>query len=148
MMLVSVISHKRSRPRCEWTQRKTMRNVLDARGMSLIEVMIASTILAVGLVSIISVFPTAYVNVDTSGERSKATAYAQQKLEELKNQPFNPGPLTANDSLENGDFTRGWTITQEPGTNIPNRLARIAVTVTWVGSRPQTLTLETLRAEL
>lgn len=146
--LVSAISDKRSRARCEWAQRKTMRRVLDARGMSLIEVMIASAILAFALVSITSAFPTAYVNVDTSGTRSKATAYAQQKLEGLKNQPFNPGPLTANDSLENGEFTRSWTVTQEPGTNVPNRLARITVTVTWVGRRPQTLTLETLRAEL
>lgn len=124
-----------------------MKRMLDGRGMSLIEVLIASAILAVGLVGIVSAFPTAYVNVDTSGAKSKATAYAQQTLEELKNQPFDPGPLTANDSLENGDFTRSWTITQEPGTDAPNRLARITVTVSWQGSRPQTVTIETMRAE-
>ena len=119
----------------------------DHRGLSLIEVLAASAILAVGLLALISAFPTGYLNVVGSGGQSQATAYAKQKLEELKNQPFTPGPLAANDSLEGGAFMRTWTITQEPGTSAPNRYVRITVTVTWAGSRPQTVTLETMRAE-
>ncbi len=124
-----------------------MKAELDHRGLSLVELLIAMAILAVGLLGIMTAFPTAYVDVVASGGESKATAYAQQKLEELKNQPFNPGPVTSTDSLETGVFNRSWTITQEPGTIAPNRLARITVTVTWGGSRPQTVTLETMRAE-
>ena len=45
-------------------------------------------------------------------------------------------------------YTRTLTITQEPGTSAPNRLARVTVTVNWRGSRPQTVTFETMRAEL
>lgn len=123
-----------------------MRRGLDSRGLTLVEVLIASAILAVGLAGIMSAFPAAYVDVVASGSESKATAYAQQQLEELKNQPFNPGPVTANDTPEPG-YARSWTITLEPGTTAPNRLARITVTVTWSGSRPQSVTLETMRAE-
>ncbi len=91
--------------------------------------------------------PIGYVDVNVSGGQSKATAYAQQMLEQLKNQTFNPGLLNQTDTPEPG-YTRTWTIAQEPGTNPPNRLARIQVTVVWTrGDRSQTVTLETMRAE-
>lgn len=107
----------------------------------------ASAILAIGLVALLSAFPIGYVDVNVSGGQSKATAYAQQMLEQLKNQPFTPGPLNQTDTPEPG-YTRTWAITQEPGTNTPNRLARIQVTVAWTrGDRPQTVILETMRAE-
>ncbi|MFQ5801584.1 MAG: prepilin-type N-terminal cleavage/methylation domain-containing protein [Candidatus Methylomirabilales bacterium] len=123
-----------------------MNRALDARGMSLIEVLIAAAILAVSLVSLLSAFPTAYVNVVVGGGKSKVTAYAQQKMEQVKNQPFNPGPVNQTDTPEPG-YTRTWTITQEPGTSAPNRLARVTVNVTWRGSRLQNVTFETMRAE-
>ncbi len=92
-------------------------------------------------------FPIGYVDINVSGGQSKATAYAQQMLEQLKNQTFNAGPLNQTDTPEPG-YTRTWTIAQEPGTNPPNRLARIRVTVVWTrGDRSQTVTLETMRAE-
>lgn len=119
----------------------------NQRGLTLIEVLIASAILAVGLLALLSAFPIGYVDVNISGGQSKATAYAQQMLEQLKNQPFNPGPLTQADTPEPG-YTRTWSITQEPGTNMPNRLSRIQVTVDWTqGDRPQSVTLESMRAE-
>ncbi|MFQ5802578.1 MAG: prepilin-type N-terminal cleavage/methylation domain-containing protein [Candidatus Methylomirabilales bacterium] len=124
-----------------------MRRSGNHRGFTLIEVLIAAAILAVGLLALLSAFPIGYLDLNVSGGQSKATAYAQQMLEQLKNQPFNPGPLNQTDAPEPG-YTRTWTITQEPGTNAPNRLARIQVTVVWTqGDRPQTVTLETMRAE-
>lgn len=116
-------------------------------GFTLIEVMVAAAILAVALLALVSAFPVGYVDVTTSGGQSKATAYAQQMLEQLKNQPFSPSAAAQTDTPE-VDYTRTWSITQEPGTNAPNRLARIQVTVSWNGGgRPQTITLETMRAE-
>jgi len=124
-----------------------MRRARDHQGLTLIEVLIAAAILAVGLLALLSVFPIGYVDLNVSGGQSKATAYTQQMLEQLKNQTFNPGPLNQTDTPEPG-YTRTWTIAQEPGTNPPNRLARIQVTVVWTrGDRSQTVTLETMRAE-
>ena len=123
-----------------------MRRARDHQGLTLIEVLIAAAILAVGLLALLSVFPIGYVDVNVSGGQSKATAYGQQMLEQLKNQTFNPGPLNQTDTPEPG-YSRTWTIAQEPGTNPPNRLARIQVTVVWTrGDRSQTVALETMRA--
>lgn len=135
---MSPISHGR--------KKEAMRKSLDNRGMSLAEVLIASAILAFGLVGLMSAFPTGYMNVVVGGGKSKATAYAQQMIEQMKNQPFNPGPVNQTDSPEPG-YTRTWTIAQEPGTSAPNRLARITVRVIWEGSRQQTVRFETMRAE-
>jgi prepilin-type N-terminal cleavage/methylation domain-containing protein len=129
-----------------------MKRVKDQHGFTLVEVLIAAAILAVGLLALVSAFPIGYVDVTASGGQSKATAYAQQQLETLKNQGFttafdNCPPNVPEVIVADTAYTRCWTITQEPGTNPPNRLARIRVTVTWGGSRPQTVTLETMRAE-
>ena len=130
-------------------------------GFTFIEVLIAAAILAVGLLALVSVFPVGYVDVTVSGGQSKATAYAQQMLEQLKNQPFNPGTPAFNGNdvpvlspgpplvLDNA-YARTWWIQEVvlvPPTVAPNRLARITVTVTWGGDRPQTVALETMRAE-
>lgn len=119
------------------------------RGRGLIEVLVAAAILPVGLLAALSAVSTGYLDAAASGGLSKATAYAQAELEALKNQAFNPGPLTAGDNLEGGEFRRTWAVTPVAGTVAPNRLVRIVVTVNWGGrgSQPQAVTLETMRAE-
>ena len=135
-----------------------MKRMKNRHGFTLIEVLIAASILAVGLLALVSAFPIGYVDVTVSGGQSKATAYAQQMLEQLKNQPFNPGTPAFNGNdvpvlspgpplvLDNA-YTRTWSITEVAGAATPNRLARITVTVTWGGGRPQRVDLETMRAE-
>lgn len=133
-----------------------VRTVKNHRGLTLIEVLIASAILAVGLLALLSAFPIGYVDVNVSGGQSKATAYAQQMLEQLKNIPFVElleagGPFDEENprvrTPEPG-YTRDWTIEVVGSTPAPNRLVRIEVTVDWTrGDRPQRVTLETMRAE-
>ncbi|MFQ5962104.1 MAG: prepilin-type N-terminal cleavage/methylation domain-containing protein [Candidatus Methylomirabilales bacterium] len=130
-----------------------MRTQWDDRGLTLIEVLIATLILIVGIAGLLSTFPAAYTNVVASGGETKAVTYAQEKIEDLKNQPFNPGPFDNSGTPEAPEpgYTRSWTITQEAGTTAPNRLARITVTVTWTEGlqqrQAQSVTLETLRLE-
>jgi len=131
-----------------------MRRVRNHRGLTLIEVLIAAAILAVGLLALVSTFPIGYVDVTVSGGQSRATSYAQAMMEQLKNQPF-PAAFPVNGAdvpqitagVNDAAYARTWTITQEAGTNPPNRLARVRVTVQWGGGRPQTVVLESMRAE-
>ncbi len=53
-------------------------------GFSLIEVMISASILAVGLLGIAAIFPVAYLNVDSGGKQTEASALSQSLIEELR----------------------------------------------------------------
>ncbi len=129
----------------------------DPRGLTIVEVLVAVVILVVGLLGVLSAFPTGYLDVVGSGGQSKAMSYARQKMEELKNGPFTVAgsgsdvpTLGPPGNAPDVGFTRSWAITQVPGTTAPLRLARITVTVTFSGGgggRPQTVSLETMRAE-
>jgi Flp pilus assembly pilin Flp len=122
----------------------------DQAGMTLIEVMLAVTFLAVSLVALLSMLAQGSVSVVAGGGQSKATAFARQMMEQLKNQPFVPGPTSGTDTPEPG-ITRSWSITPTGPTVPPNRLATIQVIVrvdratATLGAQNTTLT--TMRAE-
>ena len=126
------------------------------RGLTLIEILLAVAILAIGILGVLTVFPTSYINVVGSGGQSKAASYARKQLETLKNQAFpavdTTVAITENDVYWGGErgYTGSYSIRQVSGYYAPNRLAHITVTVTYRGraaSRNQTVTLETMRAE-
>lgn len=127
-----------------------MRKWEDARGMTLVEVLLAIAFLAIALLALLSLVSLGYLNVMAGGSQSKATAYARQQVEQLKNQPFIPGPASGADVPEAG-ITRTWSVTPMGATSAPNRLARITVTVTvnqtaGMAGAPS-VTLETMRSE-
>jgi len=119
-------------------------------GMTLIEVMLAVTFLAVSLVALLSMLTRGSISLVAGGGQSKATAFARQRMEQLKNQPFVPGPTNGTDTPEPG-ITRTWTIAPTGPTVAPNRLATIQVIVRvdratgTLGA--QNITLTTMRAE-
>jgi Tfp pilus assembly protein PilV len=127
-----------------------MRRLRDQAGMSLVEVLLTVTFLGVSLVALLSMLSHGSVNVVAGGGQSKATAYARQMIEQLKNQPFVVGPAAGTDFPEDG-ITRSWTITPTGATPAPNRLATIQVIVRvdratgTLGA--QNITLTTMRAE-
>lgn len=134
----------------------------DARGFTLVEVLIAVAILVVGLVALLGLLSQGSLNVYVGGGESKATSYARQLVEQLRNQPINPPcnppaplagcfvPTNGTDVPEVG-ITRTWTVLAEGPWVSPNRLWRITVTVNvrqsgaTVGT--QSITVETMRAE-
>lgn len=121
----------------------------NERGFTLVEVLIAIVILTIGLLALQAMLSRGALNVTVGGGQSTATAFARQQVEQLRNQPFNPGPAAGADTPVPG-VNRNWTIAPVAGTAAPNRLARITVTVTanqsqGVGS--QSITVETMRAE-
>lgn len=59
-----------------------------SRGFTIIEVLVAASILVVALLGIASVLPTANMTLHRAGQISKAVALAQHMLETIKNDPF------------------------------------------------------------
>jgi prepilin-type N-terminal cleavage/methylation domain-containing protein len=116
----------------------------DDRGMTLLEILVAVTVLCVGLLAVAVMFPTSSSNIDYGGKMSKATALAQEKIEEFRNTSF--------DSIASGNdaptgFTRTWSIS-DAGTT-PFRLRTVTVTVSWPSAlgRPHNVVLQSFIAE-
>jgi prepilin-type N-terminal cleavage/methylation domain-containing protein len=63
-----------------------------ARGFTILEVLIASSIMVVALLGIASVLPTADMSLHQSGQISKAVSLAQEMIEMIKNDPFTQLP--------------------------------------------------------
>src|SRR5205807_8347060 len=102
----------------------------DDRGMTLIEVMIAITILVVGVLALMNTVTTGYLDVAFSGGESTATAAARQLFEQLKNQPVNPGPASGSDNPALG-VTQSWTNTSDGATTTTQSSDRIDDIATW-----------------
>ncbi len=60
----------------------------DEKGLTLPEILITSAVLAVGILAVAGMFPSAYQNVKYGGEITKATALAQEMMEILRNESF------------------------------------------------------------
>jgi len=129
-------------------------------GFSVAEVLVAATLVGVVLLSIATIFPTAATTIDHTGGMARATALAQQRIEQLKNVPFatlaalNTAniPLTLPASEEqniaegNDTFTRrAWV--QVSGA-APRREATVTVMLQWAApTGTKTLRLDTMIAE-
>jgi Tfp pilus assembly protein PilV len=113
-------------------------------GISAIEVVIAASILAVALLAIASVFPSAYSNVDRSGEQTTAATLAQQRIEWLRNQSYTSANLNAGTSGQTltGNYA-GYSRTTKIQADTPlTELKQVTVTVvTPSGRSVQLITL-------
>ena len=66
-----------------------MRDRRSERGLTLVELLIAASILTTALLGVAGMFPSAYQNVKYGGRISRATALAQEMMEILRNESFN-----------------------------------------------------------
>jgi hypothetical protein len=89
-------------------------------------------------------FPTSSSNIDFGGKTSKATALAQEKIEEFRNTSFDS--ITAGSDSPT-PYTRTWTVSD--AGSAPYRLRTVTATVSWSSGlgRPNSVTLQTLIAE-
>jgi prepilin-type N-terminal cleavage/methylation domain-containing protein len=122
---------------------KTVKNKLMGKnGFTLLEVMIALSILAVGLLSLEGMFVTSMGATSRGGRETQAVQLAQQKIEEFKTTKYDTivsgGDGVKIDSLgknvadlpANGlpkIYTRTWTVVADANA----QLKTVTVTVAW-----------------
>src|SRR5258706_3923308 len=110
------------------------------RGMSLVELMIALVVLAVGLLAVGRMFRTGARSQEQDRLLTSANYYAQEKLESLTGRSW-ADPLlvdgrhpagTATESLGNGQWTRFYQVTTLTGKL--DNLKQVDVTVNYQGA--------------
>ena len=116
------------------------------KGFSLLEVLVAFTILALALLGMASVFPAGHAYIKESGNITKASFIAQSVIEEYRRKNFNQvingtGTINQTDIFNSNSSTLTYTYTVTVST-IATDYKSISVFVTWpgnVGARNVTL---------
>lgn len=115
----------------------TMRRIRNARGFSIVELLVAITIIAIGVLAVAGLMPLARRSTIQSGDVTRAIEYAQQKMEELKNLEYDE---VTSGSDSTGIFRRSWIVDED----IPMEdMKRITTKVTWITGSQDTVELVT-----
>jgi len=125
--------------------------IRDQRGMSLIELLIALVVLAIGVLAVGRLFPTGARSQVQDRLLIGANYYAQEQLEKVTGRSWSDPLLTdgrhpagaAMDTLENGRWLRFYQVTTMTGTL--DNLKKVDVTVSYQGaeSGPRSVTATT-----
>ena len=119
--------------RCEWISRlaKALRR-RGAEGFSLVELMIAITLIGIGILSLAALFPVSMRKVSRGDLESRATFQAEAKIEELKREPWATLVNAASADTVETVFVRNWTV-QEDAPVLG--MKTVSVTVSWADGR-------------
>ncbi len=117
------------------------------KGFTLVEVVVALTILAIGVLGISVIFPLSGSDVCKSGMSTKALELCQEKIEELHHCAYDAPALvpavTHVDSLNPiaGAYERSWYVTEDQPVA---GCKAIEVTVGWTQDSERLVTLSTV----
>ena len=97
--------------------RHTSTEAADKRGLTLIELLIAMSVLSVAMLGIVGMFPVAHQHLRAGGDLTKATALAQRIVELLRDEP-----LQAVNRYHNADTSQTASFpSDDPGGTPPFR---------------------------
>ena len=118
------------------------------KGFSLIELMVAVVILAMAIFGIFHAYSAGFMGMADARDRTVATNYAREAMEDIKNKSFEEivnDPYDPDDPLGQIKFQREVTVTADVDGSIDD-LKKVTTIVSWVDRNEQTKTvmLETL----
>ena len=120
-----------------------MKKINDSKGFTLVEVMIAILLLAVGLLSVASVATTVINGNRLSRYITTATTLAQDKIETLKDTSY--ANLGSDSDTQQPIYTRTWATTaNSPATGM--KTIQVTVQFPWKGTT-HSVTLRTIVAK-
>jgi len=103
----------------------------STQGLSLIEVLIAITVLGIGLISVMQLQATILKDGSYARKRSEAVNLALEKIEQFRNFPATPNLASLKGDTDNiqgsiSTFHRGWQV-----TSLDNGQVKVNVEVAW-----------------
>jgi Tfp pilus assembly protein PilV len=115
-----------------------VKKLKSKKGISLIEVLASMVVFALGLLMLVPLMLASITANEFADDMSKATLYAQQKIEVLKN----TSALNSGSDVIDG-MNRAWTV-EDVATN----LKRLTVTVNWQDVRNRQHQVRTITYEV
>ena len=103
---------------------------LSKKGLSLIELMVAVIILAIAVLGIFLAFSSGWMGMANARDRTVATNYAQEILEDIKNTPFEKIHSESTSQIGDTKFSRNIS-----SININPNIKEITSQVTWKNRR-------------
>lgn len=113
------------------------------RGFSLVEMMLAMTVLGIGLLSIAQIIPLALAGSTHARLRTQAVQAGQQRLDDLMAVPYD-SLLAGNFSETVDNYSVAWTVSDDVPVPGSKRIDLVASWVTLKGT--QTVELATIRS--
>ncbi len=102
------------------------------QGFSIIETVLASAVLSVGLLGFIGMFGAGYKALDSGHAQTVATKLARDQLERLRATP--PAPISPREATLSNGMKQTWSVLKDPKD--PN-IWIISVRVTWKNMQGQ-----------
>ncbi|MBA7495631.1 hypothetical protein ES702_06220 [subsurface metagenome] len=119
---------------------------LYQKGFSLIELMVAVTILALAIFGIFHAYSVGFMGMSDARDRTVATNYAREKMEEIKNKSFGDiigdPPADSPADIPGTKFKRKVTVADE----VTDELKKVTTVISWDDRNgiPKEVKLETL----
>ena len=124
-----------------------MINIFSRKGFTLTEVLLGFVILAVGILAIAAMQITSTRGGYFSNNVTRATIFAQDKLEYLKNLSYRNSDLSSgehNEGTMSGTiFSRKYNVVEDAG----NSMKTISVTVQWTDRGNHSISFSTIRSK-
>ncbi len=117
---------------------KKIRLIRSKKGITLIEVMASMVIFSVGLLMLVPLMMVTITANDSANDMSRATLFAQQKLEELRSASV---LASGSDTIEN--MSRTWTV-----ETVTSNLKKLTVNVTWQDQMNKAHHVQTITYEI
>jgi type IV pilus assembly protein PilV len=120
--------------------------VRGRKGFSLIEILVAMVLLAVGILAIAGMQVASVRGNFSSNNISQAVSVAQDRLEILKNLDIGDAALSIglhNEAVPSTIFSREWNVSAIPGTTAKS----ITMTVRWRDPSDHSISFSTVKSE-
>jgi len=124
--------------------------MVDKKGFTIIEVLVAILIFSIGILAMAALFPMGMRVSYRAQMRTKALSYAMGKIEELRSLPFTDSALTAGEHTE-GNLENRFELSWEVTDDVPlTGMKYVKVYVKWLPPAGDTeqIELETYLARL